>query len=309
VILKNSKPDLLVVLGPTASGKTHLAVHLAAAFEGEIISADSRQVYKKMDVGTGKDYDSYSVAGQRIPVHLMDIVEAGEKYNLAAFQHDFHDAFAQIKDKGKMPILCGGSGLYLQSVLSHFWQTQIGNNPGLREHLSQRTREELLKKMDSYGNTLKVDVSSTKRLIRGIEILEFLKENSSFQPNLPSPFSFEIVGLNPAVEKRRQDITDRLHHRIAKQGLIEEVEGLLSAGVPADTLVYYGLEYKYITWYLTGKMTFESMCEKLETEIHRFAKRQMTFFRSMETKGFGITWLPTEWPTATQIDFIKNKFF
>jgi tRNA dimethylallyltransferase len=300
------KNELVVILGPTASGKTNLATGLAAQTNGAIISADSRQVYRGMDVGTGKDLNEYIIDGKSIPYYLIDIVNAGEKYNLARFQADFWEAKKEIESKQELPILCGGTGLYIQSVLSDFWQTQVPENPELRKALRELTKEELVKISESKTQKINLDTSTVKRLIRGIEIQTFL-ENNAINEMPFNAMKYKIFGLNPEVELRRSRISKRLNERLEKQGMIAEVEGLLAQGISAEDLIYYGLEYKYITLFLTKVMDYEAMCIKLETEIHRYAKRQMTFFRSLEKKGFEIDWIPDHLTTEQKIKYVIEK--
>lgn len=297
--------DLIIILGPTASGKTALAVDLAYRLNGEIISADSRQVYRKMDIGTGKDLSEYERNEKRIQHHLIDICDAGEKYNVAKFQNDFNDAFEQVKSRNSVPILCGGTGLYIQAVISDFWKTQIPINEGFREELEMLDTEVILEKFGDYLEDYRF--SSRKRLIRKIEICDYLEKNSEFLKAEFKGINYIIFGLNPALELRRARISKRLKDRFERQNMVEEVRNLLDTGVSADTLEYYGLEYKYISYFLKNEMTFEQMFSKLETEIHRFAKRQMTFFRSLESKGFQINWIPDGLEQEQKIQYILDK--
>lgn len=303
-----NKPDLIVILGPTASGKTRLATQLAALVDGEIISADSRQVYKNMDIGTGKDLSEYHLNGKDIPYHLINICEAGEKYNLARFQSDFFEVYQEIKGKNRVPILCGGSGLYVQSVLSAFDQVQIPVNQALREELEKLETEELLQKL-SADQQVNVDTSTRKRIIRGIEMNDYLRDHPDFETSvLRPPMNYQIFGLNPSVEVRRKRISERLRLRLEQQNMIGEVESLLASGLSAESLIYYGLEYKFITQFLTGELDYETMVSRLETEIHRFAKRQMTFFRSMEKKGFIIKWFDENLSETEILNYISGSF-
>lgn len=307
VILNDTKSDLIVILGPTASGKTQLAAHLAKALYGEIISADSRQVYMGMDIGTGKDLNEYTIDNETIEVHLINNKKAGEKYNIAEFQQDFLNSYDRIQEKSKTPILCGGSGLYLQSVLQDFWQTQIPNNEPLREYLSLLNKDEIIEKVEKHTSNLFFDKSSKKRMIRGLEILEYLKENTDFIPKRKKEIPFKIYGLNPVLQNRRINISKRLKERLENNALIDEVKTLLYDGVPSETLKYYGLEYKYVTSYILRELNYSQMYSKLETEIHRFAKRQMTFFRSMEKKGFEIDWIPESYDLGQKLNYILKK--
>ena len=295
---------VIVILGPTASGKTKLATQLAARLDAEIISADSRQVYRKMDIGTGKDYGDYAVNGQQIPYHLIDILDAGEKYNVARFQEDFSTSLHVIQQKEKMAILCGGTGLYIEAVLSDLSEIQLPVNEQLRAELGQLSNEELTAKARDFSEQITIDFSTRKRLIRGIERGIFLDKNPSFSTNFSPQFSYKIFGLQLPVELRRERITKRLQQRLEHEGMINEVQQLLAAGVTPEQLIYYGLEYKFITEYLTQKLTYNEMQERLNVAIHQFAKRQMTFFRSMEKRGLDIQWLDATLPTDELISQI-----
>jgi tRNA dimethylallyltransferase len=295
---------VIVLLGPTASGKTALSVDLAKALDGEIISADSRQVYKGMDIGTGKDLQLYS----NVPYHLIDICNAGEKYNLARFQSDFEIVTNLIFNKNKTPILCGGTGLYLQAVIQGFENSEIPADEILRNQLDELSERELLEKYSSFKNKPEnVDLSTRKRQIRAIEKAIYLTNNPQLiVEKKHRKFKFAIFGLNPDVEIRRKNISIRLKERLAN-GLIEEVQGLLNEGLSHEILQYYGLEYKYVSLFLLGEITKNQMEIKLETEIHRYAKRQMTFFRSMESKGIKINWLPDELTQEAKVQYIISK--
>jgi tRNA dimethylallyltransferase len=306
VNFKEQKTELIVILGPTASGKTELAINLAYQLKGEIISADSRQVYKNMDVGTGKDLAEYTKDGVEIPYHLIDSCEAGEKYNVARFQTDFAEVFEQIKSRDALPILCGGTGLYIQSVISDFWKMQVPVNQNLRVDLETFSNEYIFDNFSSFLTDYKF--SSRKRLIRHIEINDFLLKNSEFAKSEFTKLEYKIFGLNPALETRRERISIRLKDRFEKQGMIAEVQNLLDSGVSADVLEYYGLEYKYISYFLKNEMSFGQMFTKLETEIHRFAKRQMTFFRSMENKGIEINWIPDSLSKEGKLNYVLENF-
>lgn len=297
--------ELIVIIGPTASGKTALAVDLATNLKGEIISADSRQVYRNMDIGTGKDLSEYKRHDKDIPYHLIDICEAGDKYNLARFQNDFNEVFEQIKTRNNLPILCGGTGLYIQAVISDFWKTQIPINAPFRLELETLDTEAILGKYDFYLEDY--IFSSRKRLVRMVEICDYLGKNPEFTKAEFKCINFKIFGLNPELELRRERISKRLKDRFERQNMTQEVRNLLDSGVSADTLEYYGLEYKYISYFLKNEMSFEQMFSKLETEIHRFAKRQMTFFRSMESKGFGINWIPDGLTQEQKLQFILDN--
>lgn len=285
-----SNIDLLMVLGPTASGKTSLAIQLAVQYSGEIISADSRQVYQQMDIGTGKDLNKYHAAN--IPYHLINIAKPGEKYHLQRFQQDFESAFKAIQSKGKLPIVCGGTGLYLESILLPKGQTQIPENTDLRVSLNQLDLDTL--KMRWFNTKkdarqAKPDLSTKKRCIRAIEIQYFLNQNPDFKIEDRAIPNYFIIGINPSREVRRERIERRLMERL-ENGMVEEVKNLLVQGISEETLVYYGLEYKYITWYLTGKMNYEVMTRQLLIAIQQYAKRQMTWFRKME-KTYPIHWI------------------
>ena len=299
---------MIVILGPTASGKTHLAALLAHRIGGEIISADSRQVYRGMNIGTGKDLDEYVVDGKAVPYHLIDLVEAGEKYNVHQFQLDAQRVLTEIEDRGNHPILCGGSGLYLNALLQGHSFTGIPTNPKLREMLEAYPHELLLKEFGKKTTAYSplADTSTKKRTIRAIEINNFLDANPDFPiPETELP-DFQVYGIDPSTKLRRERISRRLKERF-DNGLIEEVKGLLVQGVPAQTLIYYGLEYKLITQYLTGEMILVEMKQRLETEIHRFAKRQMTFFRKMEKDGVDIRWLRNDQTTEDWVETIVEN--
>ena len=301
---------LIVLLGPTASRKTHLAVQLAHQINGEIISADSRQVYRGMNIGTGKDLEEYMVDNQAIPYHLIDILEAGEQYHIHLFQQDFQRVYQDIISRGKTAILCGGSGMYLESVLKGYEFTAIPIDENLRLNLLEKTTEELLQifqeKPSKYNS--KADISTRKRLIRAIEINQFLNQNPNFNISLPNIPEFIIFGLNPETETRRISITKRLNYRL-ENGMIEEVKALIDKGISPEKLIFYGLEYKFITQYLTGEMSYEIMVERLNVAIHQFAKRQMTYFRKMERDGLKINWLSNNLPLDKKLDEIIVKTF
>lgn len=295
--------DLITLLGPTACGKTTLACALAYRLGTEIISADSRQVYRGMDIGTGKDLSDYTVNGTTIPYHLIDIWDAGERYNLFEFQHDFYDAYRSVKARGKLPILCGGTGLYIESVLKGFRLLKVPENPELRARLAGKSLEELTDLLASYQplhNT--TDTDSAKRAIRAIEIAEYTRVQHPDVSEFP-PLHSLIVGIDIDREERRMRISRRLKSRL-DEGMIDEVRRLLDSGIAPDDLIYYGLEYKYVTLYLTGQLTYDDMFRQLETAIHQFAKRQMTWFRGMERRGFTIHWLPWSMPDNEKVEQI-----
>lgn len=297
--------DLITILGPTASGKTPLAAALAYELDTEIISADSRQIYRQMDLGTGKDLADYVVKGKNIPYHLIDIVEPGYKYNVFEYQRDFLKAYEEIKQKGKLPVLCGGTGMYLESVLKGYKLIPVPENPELRERLADKSLEELTGILRSYKelhNT--TDVDTVKRAIRAIEIEEYYRENDITHREFP-PLNSLIIGVDIDRELRRGKITRRLRQRL-DDGMADEVRNLLDKGIHPDDLIYYGLEYKYLTLYAIGELSFEEMFTRLETAIHQFAKRQMTWFRGMERRGFTIHWLDATLPMEDKVERIKN---
>lgn len=283
---------LITILGPTASGKTRLAALLAARVSGEIISADSRQVYRRMDIGTGKDYQDYIVDSELIKCHLIDVVEAGEQYHIAQFQHDFRVAYDDIIARNKQPILCGGSGMYIDAILRNYEFTNVPIDQDLRDELASKTDEELLEifKQNPSEYSHLADISTRKRLIRAIEI--GVNVQSSKFGGQGSKLNIEsiIFGISVPPEIRRERIDKRLFERL-RNGMIEEVDNLLTSGISAEKLIFYGLEYKFITEYLTDKLKYEEMTERLRIAIHQFSKRQMTYFRGMERKGLHINWL------------------
>lgn len=292
--------ELITILGPTASGKTPFAAALAAQLNTEIISADSRQVYRGMTLGTGKDLADYTVNGQQIPHHLIDICDPGEKYNVFEFQHDFHHVFAEIKEKGKLPILCGGTGMYIESVLKGYKLLDVPVNPELREQLQSKSLAELEVILSTYKKLHnKTEVDSAQRAIRAIEIEEYYLTQDPQQRDFP-PINSLIIGVDIDRELRRQKISKRLKSRL-DEGMVEEVEMLLKSGVAADDLIYYGLEYKFLTLYVVGKLSYQEMYDQLEIAIHQFAKRQMTWFRGMERRGFQIHWIDAELPLSEKI--------
>lgn len=286
-----SKTRLLVITGPTASGKTGRAVDVAKRIDGEIISADSRQLYSGMDIGTGKDLIEY----ENIPYHLIDICKAGYKYNLYEYLRDFKNSYEDISKRGKFPILCGGTGLYVESVLNGLQLPEVPENKELREFLKDKTLEELTSILSSMKTLHNVtDVDSCKRAIRAIEIQTYYQAHPEQSDNLtPKPIDDAvIVGIDIDRENRRSRITQRLRSRL-DEGMVDEVKSLIDSGVSPDDLIYYGLEYKFVTKYILGELTYEEMFTELEIAIHQFAKRQMTWFRGMENRrGFKIHWLP-----------------
>lgn len=285
--------DFITILGPTASGKTNVAVNLAYKLNAEIISADSRQVYRRMDLGTGKDLDEYIVHGQPIPYHLINIVEPGTKYNVYEYQRDFLEAYNDIKSRGKRVIVCGGTGLYLESILRSYRLSPVPQNPRLREELRDKTLEELTEILSTYKQLHnKTDVDSAQRAIRAIEIAEYYKQYPIEDRPFPTLSSY-IIGVDIDREARRSRISARLKQRL-DNGMVEEIRNLLKEGIQPEDLIYYGLEYKYLTLYVTGKLSYEEMFRQLEIAIHQFAKRQMTWFRGMERRGIDIHWMKAE---------------
>ena len=298
--------DLIAIVGPTASGKTTLAVALAKRIGTEVISADSRQLYRGMDIGTGKDLDEYTIDGETIPYHLIDICPAGYRYNLFEYVRDFNAVYADIKARGKQPLLCGGTGLYVETVLKGYSLPPVPENKALRESLQEKSLDELAEMLRSYKtlhNT--TDIDTCKRAIRAIEIAEFYSRQ---EPELLEPRPLQnslIVGVNIDRELRRTKITRRLHERL-KEGMVEEVKSLLESGIEPDSLIYYGLEYKFLTEYIIGHTTYDEMVERLEIAIHQFAKRQMTWFRGMERRGHTIRWIDATLPTDEKVDIIEQ---
>jgi tRNA dimethylallyltransferase len=288
--MKEFKYDMAVILGPTASGKTEVAVNLALETGGEIISADSRQVYRGMDLGTGKDLNEYQTAKGKVPYHLIDIAEAGYQYNVYQYQKDFLKVYGDLKERGVFPVMCGGSGMYLEAVLKGYQLIQVPVNEKRREELRELSLEELAALLATYkkiNNTS--DIENKKRAIRAIEIEEYRIANPETELSFPAINSL-IIGIHVDREIRRQRITSRLNQRL-ENGMAEEVSGLLERGLKPEELIYYGLEYKYLTLYVTGKLTFDEMRDQLNIAIHQFAKRQMTWFRKMEREGFIIHWI------------------
>ena len=297
--------DLITILGPTASGKTSLAASLADRLNTEIISGDSRQVYRRMDLGTGKDLVDYVVNGHFIPYHLIDIVEPGYKYNVFEYQRDFLKVYEEISTKGKLPILCGGTGMYIESVLKGYRLLPVPENPELRSSLIGKSLEELTHILEGYKKLHNsTDVDTVKRAIRAIEIEEYYKQQSPEYREFPSLRSL-IIGVDIDRELRREKITRRLKQRL-DEGMVEEVRALLEEGIPAENLIYYGLEYKFLTQYAIGELTYEEMFHQLEIAIHQFAKRQMTWFRGMERRGFTIHWLDATLPMEEKLEQIIN---
>ena len=301
--IQNSKYDLITILGPTASGKTTLGVALTHALDGEIISADSRQIYRGMDLGTGKDLEEYTIEGKTVPYHLIDIVDAGYKYNVFEYQRDFLKAYEGIVSRSNPVILCGGTGFYLESILKGYRLLPVPENKELRDSLASYSLEELTEKLKAYKELHNsTDVDTCKRAIRAIEIEEYYLTQPADERSFPKLNSL-IIGVDIDRELRRSKISKRLKQRL-DEGMIQEVEALLETGISADDLIYYGLEYKFLTLYCIGKLTYDEMFEQLETAIHQFAKRQMTWFRGMERKGFTIHWIDAKLPTNDKLEEI-----
>lgn len=317
------KHSMITILGPTASGKTRLSVALAdkianldvltcegVARGAEIISADSRQVYRGMDIGTGKDLRDYDVDGKRIPYHLIDIWEPGTKYNLFKYQQDFYEAYINVKKRGKLPVLCGGTGLYIESVLKGYHLSPVPQNPELREKLAFLNLEELtkmLKDLKAKTGTVmhnRTDVDTVQRAIRAIEIETYNLEHPTLDREIPATDSL-IIGVNIDRVARREKITQRLKQRL-EEGMVDEIKNLLNSGIPVDNLLYYGLEYRYITEYVIGKTTYDEMFHGLEIAIHQFAKRQMTWFRGMERRGFTIHWIDALQPISRKVEQVLD---
>ena len=293
--------QLITVLGPTASGKTTFAAALAARLNTEIISADSRQIYRSMDIGTGKDLADYTVNGKTIPYHLIDICDPGYKYNVFEYQHDFFRAYETIRKKGKLPILCGGTGMYIEAVLKGYRLLDVPLNPGLRESLKDKSLPELEQILAGYKVLHnKTDVDTAQRAIRAIEIEEYYK-NEAPDVNEYDPINSLIIGIDIDRELRREKISRRLRVRL-DEGMVNEVRKIIDSGVKPEDLIYYGLEYKYLTLYIIGKLSYEDMVSQLEIAIHQFAKRQMTWFRGMERRGNTIHWIDATLPTEEKIE-------
>lgn len=292
--------QLITILGPTASGKTTFAAALAERLDTEIISADSRQIYRSMDLGTGKDLADYTVNGKNIPYHLIDICDPGYKYNVFEYQHDFYRAYQTIKEKGKLPILCGGTGLYIEAVLKGYKLLDVPQNPELREQLKDKPLAELEQILAGYKVLHnKTDVDTAQRAIRAIEIEEYYK-NKAPDINEYEPVNSLVIGIHIDRELRREKISRRLRTRL-DEGMVEEVRNIIASGVDQEDLIYYGLEYKFLTLYVIGKLSYEEMVTQLEIAIHQFAKRQMTWFRGMERRGCKIQWIDASLPTEEKI--------
>ncbi len=293
--------DIITILGPTASGKTSFAANLATNLNAEIISGDSRQVYRGMDIGTGKDLKDYIVGQRMIPYHLIDIVDAGYEYNIFEYQKDFYKVFNEIKDRRKIPILCGGSGMYIESILNGYKLIQVPENKVLRDELEKIKTEKLVKILSSYGSLHNIsDTSDRKRLIRAIEIQQYHKTNKDIQTKLPAIKSI-VFGIDLERDEVRNRITKRLKTRL-QEGMIEEVKELMKEGLSSEQIKFYGLEYKFLTSYIMDEFSYDEMFRQLNTAIHQFAKRQMTWFRRMEKKGFKINWIDGKLNLETKIN-------
>ena len=299
--------DMIVILGCTATGKTKVATHLASKCNGEIISADSRQVYRGMDVGTGKDLSEFTIEGKEIPYHLIDIVDAGEEYNVYEYQKDFLNAYEGIQQRNKQAILCGGTGMYLEAVLKGYRLIEVPKSEYLRNYLKNKSGNELVKTLKSFKelhNT--TDSIERERIIRAIEIADFKKENQDLINDFPK-ISSKIFGIEYERKVLKERITKRLKHRLKHEGMIEEVAGLVKSGVDPEKLKFYGLEYKLITQYVLGEINRNEMFDKLNIAIHQFSKRQATWFRKMERNGFDINWIDGNLSLDEKVNFILNK--
>jgi tRNA dimethylallyltransferase len=300
--------DLITILGPTACGKTSLAVAVADCLDAEIISADSRQVYRGMDIGTGKDLSEYQINGRQIPYHLIDIADAGYHYNLFEYKRDFCRVFNERSKQKQNLILCGGTGLYLEAVLRNYEIQDVPENKSLRAELESKSLDELARILAQYGPLHNVtDIETKKRAIRAIEIADYQSKHTVQNPDYSvTPDRSLVFGIDIDREERRRRITARLKERL-QNGMVDEVRALLAAGVPADDLIYYGLEYKYLTNYVLGRLTYDEMFSQLEIAIHQFAKRQMTWFRGMEKRGTRIHWIDAMLPMEKKVEMIVEK--
>ena len=311
-ISNGMKYKMITILGPTASGKTSLAAALAYHLDAEIISADSRQVYQGMDIGTGKDLADYTVAGKHIPYHLIDICKAGSKYNVYQYQQDFLEVYNKIKETNKLPILCGGSGLYLEAILKGYHLSTVPPNEELRNQLNEMSHESLIQMLVEIQEQLNTkmhnstDLDSKQRTIRAIEIGKHMLTEADPKINFPEIPSL-IIGVDIDREERRRKITTRLHQRL-EEGMIEEVKQLLNQGIAPEDLIYYGLEYKFVTEHIIGKLSYDEMVRQLEIAIHQFAKRQMTWFRGMERRGIKINWINASLPMEKKIEMIQTLY-
>jgi tRNA dimethylallyltransferase len=299
------KQGLVTILGATACGKTGFATQLAYRIGGEILSADSRQVYRMMDIGTGKDLSDYVVNGTKIPYHLIDIADPGEKYNLYRYQNDFLESYNKVVNAGHVPILCGGTGLYLESVLRSYRLSHVPKNEELRKSLEGKSLNELTQILSTYKRLHnKTDVDTAQRAIRAIEIEDFYKKQPMDERDFPQIESL-VVGLDISREERRNKISLRLRQRL-DEGMVDEVKTILESGVSADDLIYYGLEYKYVTLHVIGKLSYDDMVKQLEIAIHQFAKRQMTWFRGMARRGVKIKWINVDIPLDERLEIVED---
>lgn len=311
-ISNGMKYKMITILGPTASGKTSLAAVLAYHLDAEIISADSRQVYQGMDIGTGKDLADYTVASKHIPYHLIDICKAGSKYNVYQYQQDFLEVYNKIRETNKLPILCGGSGLYLEAILKGYHLSTVPPNEELRNQLNEMSHESLIQMLVEIQEQLNTkmhnstDLDSKQRTIRAIEIGKHMLTEADPKTNFPEIPSL-IIGVDIDREERRRKITTRLHQRL-EEGMIEEVKQLLNQGIAPEDLIYYGLEYKFVTEYIIGRLSYDEMVRQLEIAIHQFAKRQMTWFRGMERRGIKINWINASLPMEEKIEMIQTLY-
>ena len=311
-ISNGMKYKMITILGPTASGKTSLVAALAYHLDAEIISADSRQVYQGMDIGTGKDLADYTVAGKHIPYHLIDICKAGSKYNVYQYQQDFLEVYNKIRETNKLPILCGGSGLYLEAILKGYHLSTVPPNEELRNQLNEMSHESLIQMLVEIQEQLNTkmhnstDLDSKQRTIRAIEIGKHMLTEADPKTNFPEIPSL-IIGVDIDREERRRKITTRLHQRL-EEGMIEEVKQLLNQGIAPENLIYYGLEYKFVTEHIIGKLSYDEMVRQLEIAIHQFAKRQMTWFRGMERRGIKINWINASLPMEEKIQMIQTLY-
>ncbi len=297
---------MIGIIGPTASGKTSLAVAVAAKTEGEIISADSRQVYIGMDIGSGKDLSEFTIEGKDIPYHLIDIQKPGYEYNVFEYQRDFYKAYNEIIDRKKLPILCGGTGMYIEAILKGYKLIQVPRNEVLRAQLEFKDDKELIALLMAFKELHNTsDTSDRNRLIRAIEIELYNKENKIIEEKYP-PIEYQLFGINYERDELKKRITKRLKERL-NNGMVEEVQGLLNNGITADQLKFYGLEYKLLAQYVIGELSYNDMYQKLNSAIHQFAKRQMTWFRRMEKQGFEINWIPGNIPFERKVEIVLRK--
>jgi tRNA dimethylallyltransferase len=305
--MKSPDDHLIVIVGPTASGKTKLAAKVADRLDGEVIGADSRQVYRQMDIGTGKDYEDYNVGHRKVPYHLIDIVDPGYRYNVYEYQRDFLSVYRDIWERAKVPVLCGGTGMYIEAVLRGYKLIKVPPDKEYRAQLESLTMEEMTKILKGYKHLHNTtDTGSRKRLIRALEIEKYYAGHEEEAHDYPAIKPL-IAGIDIGREERRSRISRRLAARL-ESGMVEEVQTLLQQGIHKEDLLYYGLEYKFVTLYLTGEIGYGDMVNKLETAIHRFAKRQMTWFRGMERRGLPVEWIPENWSETRKLDRLVNLF-